>query len=160
MSGSEPKYLGSTQRFYGASFVLFRKENKIAFVLRSNTGWQDGMYGLPSGRIDFGENPTQAAIREAAEETGVAIDPARLNQCLTIFRYSSSDKTYCIDSYFEASTWDGEVVNAEPHKHGELVWLADDDLPNNVKPSVRFAIEQVRAGNTYAEFGWNPTEIE
>ena len=37
---------------YLASFVIIRKEGKIAFVLRTNTGWMNGYYGLPSGKVE------------------------------------------------------------------------------------------------------------
>jgi hypothetical protein len=59
-----------------------------------------------------------------------------------------------VDVIFEATQWEGELYNAEPHMHSELVWLDTDNLPENVIPAVRFYLEQIKAGATYAEYGW------
>ena len=37
------------------------------------------IYGLPGGKVDFGETTLQAAIRETAEETGVIVQPEQLS---------------------------------------------------------------------------------
>jgi hypothetical protein len=55
---------------------------------------------------------------------------------------------------FEAERWQGELINAEPHVHSEVSWLDLDNLPENIIPEIRFALEQIKVGITYAEFGW------
>jgi 8-oxo-dGTP diphosphatase len=34
-------------------------------------------YGLPGGKMDFGESPDQSLIREVKEETGITINPGK-----------------------------------------------------------------------------------
>ena len=60
-------------RPYIACFVILRKGNKVAMVLRKNTGWMDGYYGLPAGKVEYFEHFTAGAAREAKEEAGVDI---------------------------------------------------------------------------------------
>jgi 8-oxo-dGTP diphosphatase len=134
-----------------AAYVIMRQQGKLAFVLRQNTQWMNGYYGLPSGKIEKGESAVQAAIREAKEEVGVTITPDQLQHVLTGDRHDEID---WIDICFEASGWEGEPYNAEPHIHSELSWLDPDDLPENIIPSVRFYIEQIQAGKTYSTYGW------
>ncbi len=43
---------------------------------------------------------------------------------------------------------------ARPHIHGELTWIDPKNLPKNMVPSVKYAIEQIMAGKNYAEYGW------
>jgi 8-oxo-dGTP pyrophosphatase MutT (NUDIX family) len=137
---------------YAASYVMLRKGNKVAFVLRTNTNWMNGYYGLTAGKVEQGESFLQAAIREAQEEAGVTVRADQLRHILTSYRYEGST---WIDIVFEATEWEGEAVNAEPHIHSELAWLDLDDLPENIIPSLRFMLEQIKAGKPYCEFGWD-----
>ena len=139
-----------------ASYMLLKKDGKVAFVLRSHTSWMNGYYGLPSGKVEKGEPYLQAAVREAKEEAGVTIKEEDLQPVLTVHRYdSSSNVKDWVDVYFEASQWTGEPHNAEPHKHSELIWMDTANLPKNVIPSVRYSLSEIEAGKHYAEYGWD-----
>jgi len=144
-------------RPFSAAFVIFRrKDGKVAFLLRENTSWMNDHYGLPAGKVDEGESISAAAIREAKEEVGVDIKPEHLKHVLTVYRTStngSKDDPW-LDVLFEAMQWEGELFNAEPHVHGELAWFDPYDLPSNHTPFLPFFFEQIKSGNTYAEYGW------
>ncbi len=137
---------------YISAFVLFRKGNRAAFLLRQNTGWMDGYYDIVAGKVEAGETYRQAAVREAKEEAGADIRPEDLAHLLTAHR--SSDGMTWVDVVFEVSDWQGELYNAEPDKHASLDWFDLDNLPDNVAPPGRFRLEQIAAGNRYAEYGW------
>lgn len=138
---------------YIASYVIFRKNNKIAFVLRQSTSWMNGYYGLPSGKVEKGETFAAAAIREAQEEVGVKITRENLRHVATIHRHS--DDSDWVDVYFKVDTWLGELYNAEPHLHSELAWLDPDNLPENIIPAVRVSLKAVKDGLKFTEIGWN-----
>lgn len=137
---------------YTAAYVILRQDDKIAFVLRNATGWMNGYYGLPSGKVEVGESFTAAAIREAREEIGVSLRPDQLAPVLTVQRKDKDSQW--VDVYFVAATWEGEPYNAEPDMHSEQVWLDADDLPDNVIPAVRSALQHIQMGHHYAEQGW------
>jgi len=146
---------------YVACYVILRRDNKAAFVLRSNTGWMDGYYGVaPAGRVEKGETILQAAVREAKEEVGVVIRPGDLNHLTTCYLYNPEQDITWVNVCFEAAKWEGEVVNAEPEVHGSLDWFDIDNLPDNVVPSHRFIFENALAGNAYSEYGWNIEKID
>jgi 8-oxo-dGTP pyrophosphatase MutT (NUDIX family) len=138
---------------YIAVFVLFRKGNQAAFLLRQNTGWMDGYYDVVAGKVEVGETYRQAAVREAKEETGVDIRPEDLTHRLTAHR-KSGDMTW-VDNVFEVRKWRGELYNAEPGKHSSLEWLDLDNLPDNIAPPGRFRLDQIAANRSYAEYGWD-----
>ena len=144
-----------TQRPYVASYVLLKQGSKAAFVLRANTGWMNGYYGLASGKVENGESFTQAAIREAKEEVGVTITPNQLTPVMTCHRRELGEEMTWVDLLFVATDWQGEVVNAEPDIHAKVEWFDLDNLPENVIPSLRYMLEQHRAGNTFCEYGWD-----
>jgi len=139
-----------------ASYVIIRNDkNQIAFVLRANTSWMNDHYGLPSGKVEEDESYIQGAVREAEEEVGIKIKAEDLKHIITIHRYEkSSHAADWVDVYFETAKWRGEPFNAEPKVHSKLAWLDPQNLPKNVIPSVKFALEQIEAGNNYAEYGW------
>lgn len=136
-----------------AAYLLFEKDGKIAFLKRENTSWMNGYYGLPSGKVDKGESFTQAAIREAKEEIGVELRTEDLLYRTMCYR-NAEDNMVWVDVFFEVTSWDGELINAEPHMHSELTWLDPSNLPENVIPAVRFALEQIAAGHTLCEYNW------
>lgn len=134
-----------------ATYVILRKGNLVAFVLRENVSWMKHHYGMPSGKVEKNEAFTAAAIREAKEETGVDILPEDLEYIHTMHRNEGTD---WVDVYFEAKKWSGTPYNAEPHMHSSLEWLDPGNLPKNVIPSVAYALKQIADGKTFSEFGW------
>lgn len=138
-----------TSRPYAAAYVILRKGNKVAFVLRENTGWMNGYYGLPAGKVEKNETYTAAAIREAKEEAGVDLMPEHVR--FVHLAYRNEDMEW-VDIYFEADQYEGEPYNAEPHVHAELAWFDVDNLPDNVIASSRYALEQLQQGKQYSEY--------
>jgi ADP-ribose pyrophosphatase YjhB (NUDIX family) len=136
-----------------SAYVLFRDGNKLAFLKRSGTDWMNGYYGLPAGRVDERESFTQAAIREAKEEVGVTLIPENLKPVLT-WQRRSKDGDW-VDVVFEATQWEGELTNAEPDVHSELVWLDMDNLPENVIPDLVQMFNHLATGDVLYEMGWN-----
>jgi ADP-ribose pyrophosphatase YjhB (NUDIX family) len=147
------KYKYDTATPYLAAYVMLRAaDGKVAFVLRSNTKWMDNYWGLLAGKVEWQETFTQAALREAKEEGGVTIAPEDLKLKLIVQRHSTD--TDWIDVVFEASTWQGEAYNAEPHVHSELAWFDLDKLPENIIPVIKVYLTAVTEGKTYLEHGW------
>lgn len=142
-----------TQTPFIAAYLIFRKDKKVAFVLRQNTPWMNDHYALPAGKVEKKEGLMACALREAKEETGAIVKAENLKPVLTVHRHN--DDSDWIDVVFEVTKWEGELYNAEPEVHAELKWFDVNDLPANVVPNSRFMIEQVAAGKTYAELGWD-----
>ena len=59
-----------------------------------------------------------------------------------------------IDLFFTAEKWCGEIKIMEPQKCDDLSWFAFDNLPINLVPYVKAAIEAFNSGALYTEFGW------
>jgi len=50
--------------------------------------------------------------------------------------------------------WDGEPVNAEPHKHSELVWAAPAALPADTAEYTAAVITAAERGLAFTLNGW------
>jgi len=145
-------------RPYIACFAILVERGKVAMVLRKNTGWMDGYYGLPAGKGEWFEHFTTGAIREAKEEAGVDIKNEDLKFVHMVHRHgedkSSQKFMDWVDVYFEAEKWSGEPHNAEPEKSERLDWLDLDNLPENIVPPQRDALLRIANGERYSEYGW------
>ncbi len=133
--------------------VLLKHQGKGLFILRSNTGYKDNEYAVPSGHVEDKESFRQAASREVFEEVGVHIRPEDLVYKVTVHRPSIKDIR--IDVWFEALSWSGDPQNMEPDKHSKLEWLDLSNLPDNVIDYMNFGLENINEGNAYGEFGWD-----
>ena len=145
-------------RPYCACFVILRRDNKIAMVLRKNTGYMDGYYGLPAGKSEWFEPFSIGAMREAKEEAGVDIKKTDLKFLHMVHRHGEDRFTKkfmdWVDVYFEADQWNGEPYNAEEHKSERLDWIDLDDLPENIVPPQLEALINISKGEFYSEYGW------
>lgn len=140
-----------------AVYLVLRKDNQILLLQRANSGYQDGMYGLVAGHIDGDELATAAMVREAKEEAGVDVDPAKLKFVHVAHRLGRGEVGQeRIDLFYELCEWQGEVSNAEPHKCSDLSWFDMDDLPENMLPFVRRVLTDISRGASYSEYVTEP----
>jgi len=136
-------------------YILLRKEDKIAFLLRHNTDYMNGKYCVPTGHVENLEKYTVAATREAKEETGVTIQPEDLKYIHTAARLHEDKDHVRLDIYFEADKWHGDAHNAEPNKHSELVWFDANNLPyEKIIPSHAGVLKEILVGKQFSEHGW------
>ena len=139
-------------RPYSAVHLFLMKEGKVLLSQRFNTGYRDGDYSVPAGHLDGNETSTIAMMRESLEEAGVVLRKEDLKM-VHVMHVLAPDRE-SLSTFFIAEKWQGEVINKEPEKCSDLSWFPLDALPNNTVPYVRHALECVRNGVMYSEFGW------
>jgi 8-oxo-dGTP diphosphatase len=138
-----------------SSYVLFMKDGKVLLGRRANTGYEDGKYGLPAGHGELGETFTKAAIREAMEEIGVMLQEKDLKLAHIMHRNSGlAENNERVDAFFVASGWSGNIENKEPEKCDDLSWFDLDNLPENIVPYIKVALNNMKNNIYYSEYGW------
>lgn len=116
--------------------VLQRASGEVLLAQRPGGKIAAGRWEFPGGKIEAGEAPLHALVRELDEELGVQVTQARP---LIRYRHAYSNRDVCLD------TWLVTGFDGEPHgREGQaLSWVAPaalsdwpDTLPT-VAPSAR-----------------------
>jgi ADP-ribose pyrophosphatase YjhB (NUDIX family) len=124
---------------------------------RANTGYGDGAYEPPSGRLTERETLVEAAVRVAAAQMGVALDPAQVSLAHVLHDVSGAGR---MAFFLTADGWSGEAcpvpgVNGA-QSYSDFGWYPLDDLPANMIDRARVAVRNYAAGarfSTYPAFG-------
>jgi 8-oxo-dGTP diphosphatase len=132
-------------------YVIARRRDDILLLLRSGTGYKDGEWGPPSGRVEPGETYTDAAVRELAEETGISVTPGAVRFLHAIERVPGSGNHW-VGMFFEVDVASVNPVNWEPHKHSRLQFFPSSALPDRTVDYVRHVVDAVRRGEGYSEW--------
>lgn len=138
-------------KFISAVYLILIKENKVLLLKRANTGYEDGNYSLVAGHMDGNETIKQAMIREAYEEAGIIIDEKNIEIVAFLHRKTDPER---LDFFLRCDRWSGEVTNMEPDKCSELSWYDINNLPENIIPCVKKAIENYQNNIMFDNFGW------
>jgi 8-oxo-dGTP pyrophosphatase MutT (NUDIX family) len=139
-------------RAYIAAYLVLIKDEQILLSKRFNTGYQDGNYSLVAGHLEGKEKAKQCIIREAFEEAGIILDSNDLEVVHVMHRFDPQREYF--DIYLRAVKYSGEIKVMEPNKCDEIKWYKIDELPKNMVPEVKFALEKINDGAHYSEFGW------
>jgi 8-oxo-dGTP pyrophosphatase MutT (NUDIX family) len=138
-------------------FLLLVRSERVLLALRAGTGFADGWWNLPSGKVERGEDAAAAAVREAREEIGLDLAVADLRLVATVHeghRAARGARDGRLGLFFLAERWDSEPVNAEPHKCAGIEWFPLDGLPANTWASTRAGVELHRRAEPFAAIGW------
>ncbi|GAB2880337.1 NUDIX hydrolase [Streptomyces mayteni] len=133
--------------------IILERDGHLLLAERSGTGYADGLLNLPSGKVDPGENVIDAAVREAREEVGVIIAPAALRPAHAM-HYRNPEGQPRVGWFFATAQWEGEPVNAEPHKCAGISWHRPDELPSNTVPYNALGIVHYLKGEQFSVHGW------
>jgi 8-oxo-dGTP pyrophosphatase MutT (NUDIX family)/ribosomal protein S18 acetylase RimI-like enzyme len=160
--GYSAEYAASHGRFavVPAAYVFLLDHGRVLLQLRAGTGYYDGWWGASAaGHVEAGESVLDAAVRESAEEIGVAIAPDALAPLTTMHRTGPSGNPVDqrVDFFFACREWSGEPALLEP-KAEELRWFDLHELPERVVHHERFVLDAIAAGGlrSITAFGFEP----
>ena len=95
-------------------------------------------WGLPGGKVDFGETIAATCALEILEELGVEIAVGQL--ICVVDQIDLAEGSHWVAPVFDARIVAGEPVNREPQALWEIGWFAPGDLPAPLTLSTRRAL--------------------
>lgn len=131
--------------------VLLIRSGRVVLVRRANTGFCDGMWCPPTGRLRALESLVLRAVREVTEVLAVRVCADALRFAHVTHYRSDSDRLVFV---FTAEAWQGEPMNAEPHEHESMEWFALDQLPEDTLPVTVAAVDHYRQGRPFSLLNW------
>jgi mutator protein MutT len=103
-----------------AAICFIKAGDKVLFLKRQMNKPEGGTWGVPGGKIDQGETPRQAVLREVSEETG--LDLEEVSSLGTVYLHGSKDVVLHI---FEAKPAPFPLqVKLSPSEHQEYKWIS------------------------------------
>ncbi|MBE0680314.1 MAG: NUDIX domain-containing protein [Anaerolineales bacterium] len=106
-----------------AAAVLIEEDGRVLLVRRAHEPYR-GLWTLPAGFINGGENPAEAAERECLEETGLSV---RVKRVLDIISGREHERGADFIIIYLAEIISGELTPADDADAVE--WFSRVDLP-------------------------------
>ncbi len=132
--------------------LLLLRDGDVLLGRRANTGYGDGAYEPPSGRLAERETLVEAAVRVAAAQIGIALDPSRVSLAHVMHDVSGAGR---MAFFLTADGWEG-AAGAAAKSYSDLGWFPLSELPANMIDRARVAVRNFAAGarfSTYPAFG-------
>lgn len=120
MTDEEPR---AVRRTVVGAVVVARREGDVRVLAARRTTPPVGRWEFPGGKVETGETPAAALVREVAEELGCTVGVGR--------ELTDDGRAWPISDALVLRLFLAEVVAGEPRpgdSHDELRWLAADEL--------------------------------
>jgi 8-oxo-dGTP diphosphatase len=107
-----------------AAAVLVEMDGCVLLVRRVNEPFR-GLWTLPAGFVNGGEDPAEAAARECLEETGLSV---RVTRVLDVISGKEHERGADFIIVYHAEVISGDLIPADDADAVE--WFARDSLPS------------------------------
>jgi 8-oxo-dGTP diphosphatase len=111
---------------------------QVVLIKKITPVWMTGLFNGVGGKIELGESPMTAMIREFTEETGLV-------HFYWTLSHEESDDNYHMYIYYAKSV---NMYSVKTTTEEEVSIHSIDDLPTNLCPNIKFHIETIRNHQT------------
>jgi 8-oxo-dGTP diphosphatase len=106
-----------------AACALIDEDARVLLTRRPPGKPMAGLWEFPGGKVDSGETPEAALVRELHEELGISV-PVKCLAPLT-FASHSYETFHLLMPLYICRRWDGEI---EPREGQEIAWVRANRL--------------------------------
>ena len=106
-----------------AAAALVRSDGRLLLAQRPMGKTMAGLWEFPGGKIESGESPQGALVRELREELGIGVSESDLEAFA--FASHAYEKFHLLMPVFLSRKWEGEI---EPREGQKLAWVSADEI--------------------------------
>jgi 8-oxo-dGTP diphosphatase len=96
------------------------------------TDWA-GLWGVPAGRLQEGEEVEEALVRELAEESGLLARDFEFLE--TVYAEEPTSGRRYVHNLYLVNRWEGEAENRAPHEHETIAWVGAAEVASAPMPA-------------------------
>lgn len=120
------------------ALALERADGRVLMQRRPPGKAHGGLWEFPGGKIEPGETPRDALVREVNEELGIALDPATLAPASRAESAGGKGEPAIVIDLYTARSWQGEPRSLEPG--GECGWFTRAEIAALAMPPLDYEL--------------------
>jgi 8-oxo-dGTP diphosphatase len=132
--------------------ALLCSGSDVLLLRRSHVDFGSGLYSLVGGSVQQDETALHAMSREVSEEVDLEIPSSKFQLVHVIHRQGTENPLILL--FFKADVSGMHPKNNEPDKHDDMRWFSLNQLPENMIPAHKQALECIGKKLLFSQHGW------